>query len=126
MEHELVRAGFEFFALQQRRVGPALGIGLRIGEPAALVAVETKQLDADARARLAARRVEYMGGELAHQFAPNIWSSLPRVMCPICSSAARSSASASFASRCSISLSTLSRDACSFSATMHGKPNFSR
>src|SRR3989449_8979763 len=121
MEHDLVGSGLEFRALQQRRVGAAVGIGLRIGDEAALVAVEAKELDPDARPRLAARGVEHMGGELAHQFAPNIWSSLPRVMCPICSSAARSSASAWFASRRSISPSTLSRDACSLSATMQGK-----
>src|SRR5438132_14380104 len=126
MEHELVRSAFELVAFEQRRVGAAVRVGLGVRDEAALFAVVAEQLDANADPRLAARGVEHMGGELAHQCAPNICSSLPRVMCPICSSAAPSSTWASFASRRSISSSTLARDACSFSATMHGKPNFSR
>src|SRR5438045_9404416 len=123
VEHELVGAGAQAIAFEQRRIGATLGIGARLAELGAVGAVE---LDADAGTRLAARRIQYMRRQSAHQPSPSSFARRPRAIWLICASALRISVSRSFASRRSISAGTLSRVACSRSAMMHGKPNLSR
>src|SRR5256885_4945079 len=123
VEYELIGTGAQALAFEQRRVGAALGIGSRLGELGAIGPVE---LDADAGTGLAARRVQYMCGQSAHQPSPSSLARRPRAISPICASALRISVPSSLARRCSISASTVLRAACSRSAMMHGKPNFSR
>src|SRR4051812_12774987 len=123
VEDQLVGASAQAIAFEQRRVGAALVIGACLGE---LGAVGPVELDADPGTGLAARRVQYMRGQSAHHPSPSSFARRPRAIWPICASALRISLSSSFARRRSISASTLLRVACSRSAMMHGKPNFSR
>src|ERR687888_394343 len=115
VEHDLVGAGAQALALEQRRVGSAIGIGARLGELGTVGAVE---FDTDAGAWLAACRVEHVCGQSAHHLSPKNLPSRPRAMWPICSSALRSSSSALLPRRRSISASTLAREACSRNATI--------
>src|SRR5258706_10633403 len=123
MEHKLVGAGLEARAVEQWRVRAPVCVGRRVRE---LRAVGAEKLDAYPGAGLAAREVEHVCRQPSHGHSLTSLLSRWRAMCPICSSASPSSASRLFARRRSISSSTLDRCPCRASATMHGKPNFSR
>src|SRR5688572_10932498 len=121
--------------------GPQRAVGKRLVGTAVLVGGDAlqalprrtlidRELDLHAGARASVRRVENMRSDFSHhpspRPSPSSLSSRPLVMCPICCRAPASSVSALFPRRRAISSITLARFACRRSATMQGKPNFSR
>ncbi len=67
MKEQLVFALPKGVALEKRRVAAAVGIGHGIAEVGAGLAVETKELDANAAARTSPGGVEHMGGQIPHE-----------------------------------------------------------
>src|SRR5688572_16492345 len=126
VKQELIAAGAQLVAFQERLVGAAVLIGRHGLQELPRLSLQHRELDLHPRARPAVRRIQHVGGYPSHHPSPKSFARRPRVMWPICSSAAASSASALLPRRRSISATTLVRFACRRRATMQGKPNFSR
>src|ERR1044071_372105 len=67
VEHELISPGAEGRSLQERRIGAPVAVGGRLRNQRAGLALETIQLQRDAGARLAARGIQHVRGELTHR-----------------------------------------------------------
>src|SRR5688572_29616226 len=113
-------------AFGKRLVGTAVLVGGDALQALPRRTLIDRELDLHAGARTSVRRIQHVSRDLAHQPSASSFSSRPLVMCPICSRARPSSVCALFPRRRAISSITLARFACRRSATMQGKPNFSR